>query len=146
MAREAPRQPVRLERDVAPPAPGRSLADRAFTTVAHEARTLPIGDSEPAEDPARFGPDGSWTSPVAHWSEAVDDRVAAEALTGRVRDAIASLPSSQRQVVTLRDVEGLSRAEVCEALNLTDGHQRVLLHRGRVAVRRSIESQQRGGE
>jgi len=44
-------------------------------------------------------------------------------------------------VITLRDVEGLSSEEVCTALDLSDGNQRVLLHRARAKVRAALESQ-----
>ncbi|MEA2272345.1 MAG: hypothetical protein QOI98_1053, partial [Solirubrobacteraceae bacterium] len=40
----------------------------------------------------------------------------------------------------LRDVQGLTAEEDCELLELTDGNQRVLLHRGRSKVRQALES------
>ncbi|MFU8806353.1 MAG: RNA polymerase sigma factor, partial [Bradymonadaceae bacterium] len=49
------------------------------------------------------------------------------------------LPPKQRSVVILRDVEGLDAAEVCELLKVSDGNQRVLLHRGRVSVRDAVD-------
>ena len=55
------------------------------------------------------------------------------------RAAIAALPPSQREVVTLRDVEGWSSDDVSEALGITPGNQRVLLHRGRSRVRAALE-------
>ena len=54
-------------------------------------------------------------------------------------DAVDALPSSQRQVIVLRDIEGLPPAEVCNILGLTDTHQRVLLHRARSRVRHALE-------
>jgi RNA polymerase sigma-70 factor, ECF subfamily len=56
-----------------------------------------------------------------------------------VRDAIEALPVRQRQVVTLRDVDGLSAEEVCAVLSISDANQRVLLHRGRSQVRAAID-------
>ncbi len=41
--------------------------------------------------------------------------------------------------MTLRDVEGWSAEEACDALELTPGNQRVLLHRARATVREAIE-------
>jgi RNA polymerase sigma-70 factor (ECF subfamily) len=52
--------------------------------------------------------------------------------------AILDLPDSQRQVVSLRDVDGLSANEVCHVLSISDANQRVLLHRGRARVRASL--------
>ena len=40
--------------------------------------------------------------------------------------------------MTLRDVVGLSPVEVCDVLEVSDGNQRVLLHRGRSRVRASL--------
>jgi RNA polymerase sigma-70 factor (ECF subfamily) len=42
-------------------------------------------------------------------------------------------------VITLRDVEGWSSADVREALDLSEGNQRVLLHRARSKVRARLE-------
>ncbi len=43
-------------------------------------------------------------------------------------------------MLTLRDVDGWTSVEVCNALGLTETNQRVLLHRGRAKVRRALES------
>jgi RNA polymerase sigma-70 factor (ECF subfamily) len=49
------------------------------------------------------------------------------------------LPPTQRAVISLRDVEGWSAEEVCNALTLSETNQRVLLHRARSAVRAALE-------
>jgi RNA polymerase sigma-70 factor (ECF subfamily) len=53
--------------------------------------------------------------------------------------AIEGLPATQRAVVSLRDVEGWTSEEVCNALEISETNQRVLLHRGRSKVRRALE-------
>lgn len=50
------------------------------------------------------------------------------------------MSDQQRTVVTLRDVHGFGAAEVCRLLEVSDGNQRVLLHRGRAALRRRLET------
>ena len=115
-------------------------ANRARTLAAKEGRLVPVDPTDPDSptvDPARFDAGGSWTQPPVPWSEAADD---AE-LVRRVRAAIILLPDTQQQVVTLRDVEGLSAPEVCRILELTEGNQRVLLHRGRARVRAILEKE-----
>jgi RNA polymerase sigma-70 factor (ECF subfamily) len=57
----------------------------------------------------------------------------------RVHAAIDELPTGQREVLILRDVEGLSSAEACDVLGLREGNQRVLLHRARSRVRNMLE-------
>ena len=55
------------------------------------------------------------------------------------RAAIEQLPPAQRQVVTLRDVEGLSSEDTCRILGLTSVNQRVTLHRGRAGIRKLLD-------
>ena len=52
----------------------------------------------------------------------------------------ALLPLAQRAVISLRDIEGWTARETCEALGISDANQRVLLHRARAAVRSALES------
>lgn len=112
------------------------LVNRARSAATKEGRT----DSGLDPDDARFDASGAWSSPPVPWSEHVEDRVAAEQLAALARDLLETLPESQRQVVVLRDVEGLSAAEVAKLLGLTDGNQRVLLHRGRARLRADLEA------
>ena len=52
---------------------------------------------------------------------------------------IATLPASQRLVITLRDVQGFTAEEACELLGVSEANQRVLLHRARTKVRSALE-------
>jgi RNA polymerase sigma-70 factor (ECF subfamily) len=52
---------------------------------------------------------------------------------------IDGLPPAQRAVITMRDVQGFTSEEVCNALDLTETNQRVLLHRARSKVRSALE-------
>jgi RNA polymerase sigma-70 factor (ECF subfamily) len=119
----------------------RILVNRARTAGARERRTVAIGDAGPAVDQARFDAAGAWVAPPEQWIEDIDDRLLAGKMAHRIRSAIEELPSRQREVVTLRDVDGLSSDEVCHVLEITDGNQRVLLHRGRSRVRQVLETE-----
>jgi RNA polymerase sigma-70 factor (ECF subfamily) len=55
------------------------------------------------------------------------------------RRELAKLPERQRMVVTMRDMLDFDSAEVCELLDISVANQRVLLHRGRAAVRQVLE-------
>jgi RNA polymerase sigma-70 factor (ECF subfamily) len=120
----------------------RIVANRARTTGARERRSIPaaMGD-EPAVAISRFGRAGHWADPPAPWPDDVEDRLVAAGLAERLRAWIDELPDGQRQVVMMRDVEGLSSGEVCEILGVTEGNQRVLLHRGRARIRARIEDE-----
>ena len=53
--------------------------------------------------------------------------------------AIDELHEAQREVILLRDVDGWTPMEVSDVLGITDGNQRVLLHRARSKVRAALE-------
>ena len=56
-----------------------------------------------------------------------------------VAQTIEQLPPAQRAVITLRDIQGCESAEVCDVLGISEGNQRVLLHRARSKVRAHLE-------
>ena len=127
------------------------LKNQARQRGRRERRSLPFSslgvgeftDERPVIEPTRFqGPDGCWPS---HWAEPPrpwedpQRRLASLEARQRIKDAMGALPPAQRVVVALRDVDGLSADEVCELLEISDANQRVLLHRGRSAVRRELE-------
>ena len=109
----------------------RILVNQARTTGTKEHRSVPVPDPEPAVDPARFEASGGWADPPEHWIEAAEGRLEAGKLADRLRVLMDELPARQREVVLLRDVEELTSDEVCSVLSISDGNQRVLLHRGR---------------
>lgn len=120
---------------------------RARTRAARESR-LPLApepDDEPAVEPGRFLPadhprwPGHWAVAPRPWSTSPEDHLARKRVLVGVRDAIAALPVAQRAVMTLRDVEGCTAREACEALGLSAANERVILHRARSRVRRAVE-------
>lgn len=116
------------------------VVNRARTTGLREHRSIPIGDPVAAVDQGRFDRGGQWTSPPEHWVERIDDRIQADQMAGTIRLAIDNLPPNQSAIVTLRDIEGLGSKEVCAMLEISEGNQRVLLHRARSSLRQSLET------
>lgn len=127
------------------------LMNRARTRARRERRSLPFADAwlttlaegDAAVDQDRFVPSDSPANADA-WASAPrpfvpEDRILAQEAQEVVAHAIAQLPVAQREVITLRDIEGLSAADVCSALDLTETNQRVLLHRARSKVRAALE-------
>ena len=97
----------------------------------------------PTVDPARFfGRDepyaGHWHAFPAPWP-ALEDQILAGEVRHTIGAAVADLPTRQRIVITLRDLEGYTTEEVCDILEITPANQRVLLHRARAAVRGTLE-------
>jgi RNA polymerase sigma-70 factor (ECF subfamily) len=113
------------------------LVNRAKSAGQRERRHRPSSDVDLAEAPIdeRFNGSGAWATPPEVWAEEAEDRVVAGRLAARAKACLEGLPPSQRQVVLLRDVEGLSAKDVCAVLGISDANQRVLLHRGRARVR-----------
>lgn len=117
------------------------LVNRARSTGVREHRDVAVGDAGPVVDASRFDASGAWMSPPQHWVEDSDERLAAGSLAVPIREALDMLPRRQREVVLLRDVDGLSAEEVCDVLQISEANQRVLLHRGRSGLRGALEDQ-----
>ena len=128
----------------------RILVNIARRRAGVEARSLPFSLFEdtggfPTVDPDRFVKAGprlgrwEWMALPSDWSRLPEDKALSRELQGVVTDAIAQLPPRQREVITLRDVQGWSAAEVSELLEIEDGYQRVLLHRARSRLRQALE-------
>jgi RNA polymerase sigma-70 factor (ECF subfamily) len=122
----------------------RNRRRKEIRSVPFSALFDPDAHEGPAVDPSRFTPDGVW---AGHWaviprSFAPDgeSKLLGGELRQRIQGAIDALPDAQREVLTLRDVEGFGADEVCDVLGVSDVHQRVLLHRARAKVRAEIES------
>jgi RNA polymerase sigma-70 factor (ECF subfamily) len=90
---------------------------------------------------------GMWSSAVPRWDDVPEERLVSGELRETLLEAINALPRMQRAVITLRDIEGWPSGEVCAYLGVTDGNQRVLLHRARATARAAIERyREEGGE
>jgi RNA polymerase sigma-70 factor, ECF subfamily len=128
----------------------RILTNIAKTRAKRDGRTLPFSAlqdparvPEPAVDADRFlDPEhprwpGHWATRPEPWPE---DALLAAETRERLAEAIEALPATQRAVISLRDIEGWTSEEVCNALDLSETNQRVLLHRARSKVRAALES------
>ena len=136
-------------------APGSSASSRTRRRRGPSARgercrcrRFASDDDDPSVDPTRFFDQqhdrwpGHWASPPARWDEVPGGapRGTRDARRARSRDRRAC-PPSQKQVIVLRDIEGWPAEEVCDLLGLSDGNQRVCLHRARSRVRQALEDE-----
>jgi RNA polymerase sigma-70 factor (ECF subfamily) len=132
----------------------RILVNRARTRAVRESRTAPFtatlstesgGEPEPSVSPAHSlsGDDspaaGPWALPPLDPGSSPERSLLSKELRERLRTAIDTLPSNLRIVLWLRDVEGWSSEEVCNALAIQETNQRVLLHRARSRARAALE-------
>jgi RNA polymerase sigma-70 factor, ECF subfamily len=118
------------------------LVNTARTRAARDARSLPFSalesDAGPAVDPTAFGADGRWSSAPPRLEGDPETGLLSRELREHLLEAVERLSPDQRAVITLRDLVGLPAAEVCDLLDLSDGNQRVLLHRARARVRTAL--------
>ncbi len=132
----------------------RILTNRAKTRAQREGRYVSLSaleelDAEagqPSVSPERFNPSNlpdkldHFISIPPRFDEIPEDRLLSKETRAVIQRAIEMLPPNQRQVITLRDIEGWSSAEVCNVLELSETNQRVLLHRARSKVRQALEN------
>ncbi len=125
----------------------RILLNRAMTRGVRESRSVPfaalaareMGPEDASVDPDRFFSDGAWRSPPRRWEDSPELKVYSDETLAVARAAIDRLPTAQRLVITLRDLEGFPSDETCNALDISETNQRVLLHRARAKVRVALE-------
>lgn len=131
----------------------RILINQAKKRRAREGRQIPFSalwqpqtePAEPAVEAERFWPvdaprwAGGWASPPDSWTNIPESRLLSQETLVYLLRVIEDLPPGQREVITLRDVEGWTTREVCVLLAISEGNQRVLLHRARSKVRQALE-------
>ena len=128
------------------------LTNRAKTRGVRERRYQPIGlvgsssehDDGPSLEDSLFVAEGlgkgSGVDPPQGWEpDTPEGALLSKECRHAIEKAIETLPASQRQVITLRDVEGVSAEDVCLMLEVSESNQRVLLHRARCKVRKILE-------
>jgi RNA polymerase sigma-70 factor, ECF subfamily len=121
----------------------------AKTRGVREGRSVPFssiaGEHDDPVDPSWFqGSDepypGGWRTFPDDWRGVPEDRLLGQETLDHISRALDGMPAMQAEVVRLRDVHGWSSDEVCNALDLTETNQRVLLHRGRSRIRRELDA------
>src|SRR5262245_30301697 len=102
-------------------------------------------DNDEAVDPSRFQQSGElaghWALPPQPWDDQTPEKLLAnQQAVNAMQRAIETLPPTLKEVLILRDVEGVEAKEVCEMLNITETNLYVRLHRARERVRGAVET------
>jgi RNA polymerase sigma-70 factor (ECF subfamily) len=102
-------------------------------------------DSDITIDPSRFHQSGEWAGhwafPPQPWTDRTPEKLlASEQAVNAMNRAIEKLPRTLKEVLILRDVEGIEAKEACEMLKITETNLYVRLHRARERVRRAVET------
>ena len=128
----------------------RIVVNVAKTRGVREGRSVPFSalagdeagsaiDPEWFQDASERAP-GGWRTFPDDWRGIPEDRLVGHETLRHIGEAIDALPPMQAEVLRLRDVLGWSSEEVCNALELSETNQRVLLHRARSRVRRELDA------
>ena len=128
----------------------RILVNRAKTKGVREARSSPFsamgdvdetGDELAVVDAARFNANGKWSAPPMPWEDETPEKlVGNQQAMALLEVELRQLPERQRVIVVLRDTLGWTSEEVCNALEINETNQRVLLHRARSRLRARLEA------
>jgi RNA polymerase sigma-70 factor (ECF subfamily) len=127
----------------------RIVVNIARTRGGREARSIPYASLAGDRDEHSVEPDrfrgaadafpGHWRAYPGDWRRLPEEAFQQSETLRVTMAAIADLPPAQRAVITMRDVQGCPPEEVCDILGVSDGNQRVLLHRARSRVRAALE-------
>ncbi len=131
----------------------RIVMNIARTRGVRESRVVAFSDFvdaetdryEPAVDPSQFRlptddyPD-HWSMMPRAWNADPEKQLLSSETMAVLDRAVEALPEAQRAVLTMRDINGWTTEEVCNALEISETNQRVLLHRARSKVRGILET------
>ena len=119
----------------------RILVNRARTSGVREHRHVSLDPTEPAVSPDRFDGSGAWAEPVTPWEDDVDDRLVAAAWGPAARRRSTRCPHASATWCSSGTSRDSRSEDVCDVLGISEGNQRVLLHRGRSRLRTALESE-----
>lgn len=94
---------------------------------------------------SRFRRCKEWPGPAEFSQHLWDDRTPEKLLASReatacMLHAIETLPTHQKEVLILRDVQGIHTKEVCQQLKISETNFYVRLHRARERVKVAVEA------
>ncbi len=121
----------------------RGVREKRHTTFSSFESTDDDGDE--AIDPSRFHQSGEWTGhwafPPQPWDDQTPEKIlASQQAVNAMNKAIEALPRTLKDVLILRDVEGVDAKEACEILKISETNLYVRLHRARERVRQAVET------
>ena len=116
---------------------------RIVSNAAYEKlrrRPQAFVDISPDEVLSPFNEDGRHAGMLIDWSSSLDDPAVQSELRGVLGSAVSELPAHYRAVMALYDIEGLSMAEVADALGITVSTAKTRAHRARLLLRRRLST------
>jgi len=122
---------------------GNSCLQRHRKSKGQQATELRLDDILPTQEPSY---ENAAEGPQSNWQKDPAEQLLDSEMMVRLEEAVAKVPVTNRSVLILRDLEGLSTRETAEALDITEEAVKVRLHRARAFVRNLIAKYYEGKE
>ncbi|MFJ9682980.1 RNA polymerase sigma factor [Streptomyces sp. NPDC101194] len=120
-----------------------ALASWMFRIVRNEClrRTRTLVRRGPVDEPGLLGTAGWSSDAFGGTVQSAEEDVLLRLEAERVAAAVAALPDDQRQVLVMRDIQGLPGRTVADRLGLSTAAMKSRLHRARSAVREALRDE-----
>ncbi len=116
----------------------RAVRNKSIDEIRRKKHFVDVGDNP--EDTYFNEGDGHWREDCIEWDGRAAREVEHKKLLRIVHDEINKLPHVYREVLLLKEVEGLETEDICAALEINAGNLRIKIHRARSALRTAVRS------
>ncbi|MBL4801414.1 MAG: RNA polymerase sigma factor [Emcibacter sp.] len=113
----------------------RGVHNRAIDEIRRRKRYVEVS-ADGLED--YFNEQGHWKHDCPGWDGLAAKQLDEKRVLSVVRQEMDRLPHMHREVLLMKDVEGLKTSEICAALEISAGNLRIRIHRARVALRTAL--------
>lgn len=115
----------------------KAVHNRAIDELRRRKRFVYGSDEDPDKD--LFNADGKWADPPSSWEDALGAQLDARQLVEIVRKELDTLPHAHREVLLLKEVDGMNTHDICDTLDISPGNLRIRLHRARKVLRAAVD-------
>ena len=88
--------------------------NKAIDLIRKQSRYISVPDMEGGGGGEEFKSWGPWVNPVPEWSIDVESQIDAKTILKFVRKELDTLPHTQREVLLLTEIQGLSTEDICD--------------------------------
>jgi len=85
-----------------------------------------------------FQKNNSWKEPPQAWYDHPEKAMHNQQLAKALHECIRRLPQTQRDLFSMKELQGYSTQDICQSCNLSTTNFHVLMHRARLALRRCL--------
>ncbi len=87
-----------------------------------------------------FDKAGHWKQNLKDWKDSPEQLVHNEEFWGTFQQCLSNLPETHRRAFTLREIDGMDGAEVCNILSISSSNLYVMMHRARSRLRKCLDA------